>query len=546
MTLDGFLTVLALLAAIYAVLSPVQRLRLGLAWKAQAALGFIAIIVILALELYEVKAPPCPSAIGVACRWLVIPDGEIGASRKIAFLIAFAWLILAILIHNRSRPSLQSIPGFTRLAVELIDEEQYGDAVKLLDPRIDLLARASGRRCWQQRLHDWLEEFGPTDPNSFAAMSRRSGDRKFSGQRWPSWAAWPVRKMAHVVPRYERSETAASDMLQMLFNSSRLMTYIAERRPYFGLALIRNQVYGAADFCERYLSYLIAAPGSALYHELTTNLTSEGPVTYALPRRNRLLHFLFADARRAEQLSAWKGVGNYIERLLDGEERPEYWEWLNGDSGWIDDDQHRDPTLMGMLFFDIMVRAAAHQSVPGHMWLYYLPHFARRLEARYDSTGEAIDDTAEFPIRAARLLYELTQYLSGWVKMVESLPADSPHREFPARMEYPGTIPHAAAAALGDVLAIVAMSDRIDDGVALTVQTVVLRTIRGFHDDGGDLSRMRAWVIEAVLETRASGDREGYWNRLASLFADTDHVLRYEVKDYAAALEERLNGRGAA
>ena len=39
MTLDGFLTVLALLAAIYAVLPEVQRLRLGLAWKKQALPG---------------------------------------------------------------------------------------------------------------------------------------------------------------------------------------------------------------------------------------------------------------------------------------------------------------------------------------------------------------------------------------------------------------------------------------------------------------------------------------------------------------------------
>jgi len=546
MTLDGLLTVLALLAAIYAVLPAVQRLRLGLAWKSQALLGVVAVVIILALELYEVRLPACPSMLGGSCRWLVLPEGEVGASRKVAFLIAFGWLVLAMVIHNRSRPSLGSVPTFTQLARELLDEEQFGDALKLLEPRMDLLARASRRRCWQQRLHDWLEEFGPTDPNSFAALARRPGGRRFSGETWPAWAARPIRLLACVVPHYQRPESAASDMLQMLFNSSKLLDYVAERRPYFGVALIRHQVYGAADFSERFLSRLIASPGSALYHELATNLVTDGPVAYALPSRNRLLHFLFADARHAEQLSAWKGVGGYIERLLDGEERPGYWTWLNGDQGWFDDEQYRDPIFMGMFFFDIMVRSAAHQNVLGHMWLYYLRHFARRLEAGYDSSGEAIDQEAEFPIRAARLLYELAQIVKGWVELFENLPEDSVHRQFPSLRESPGSIPHAAALTLGDVLATVALSDRIDRGVAQTLNEVILRSIRDFHDDGAELSRMRGWLIQALLDGGNTADRPRYYNRLADLFADTDHILRHEIEDYAIELENRMNEAGAA
>jgi hypothetical protein len=545
MTLDGFLTVLALLAAIYAVLPAVQRLRLSLAWKAQALLGTIAITVILALELYEVR-PTCPAMLGGLCSWLILPEGEIGAPRKVAFLVAFAWLILAVLIHNRSRPSLGSIPGFTQLAFELIDEEQFGDALKLLESRMDLLARASWRRCWQQRLHDWLEEFGPTDPNSFAALARRPGERKFSGETWPSWAARPVRLLARVVPDYRRAETAASDMLQMLFNSSKLLAYIAERRPYFGLPLIRHQVYGAADFCERYLARLMAAPGSALYHEVATNLTSDGPVAFHLPARNRLLHFLFADARHADRLSAWKGVGGYIDRLLDGKERADYWDWLNGDQAWFEEEQFRDPVFIGILFFDIMVRSAAHQNLLGHMWLYYLRTFARGLEARYDSSGEGIDRDAEFPVRAARLLYEITQIVTGWVELFENLPEDSIHRRFPERRDSPGSIPHAAALALGDILATAANSDRIDRGVRQTLHDVILRTIRNIHDDGGELARMRAWLIEALLNGGNTADRDGYYNRLADLLADTDYMLRHEVEDYTAALQRRMDGEDAA
>ncbi len=41
-------------------------------------------------------------------------------TRKIAFLVAFAWLALSIVIHNRSRPSLGSIPAFSPLAPKAV------------------------------------------------------------------------------------------------------------------------------------------------------------------------------------------------------------------------------------------------------------------------------------------------------------------------------------------------------------------------------------------------------------------------------------------
>ena len=175
------------------------------------------------------------------------------------------------------------------------------------------------------------------------------------------------------------------------------------------------------------------------------------------------------------------------------------------------------------------------------MWLYYLRHFARSLEAGYDSSGESIDREKEFPVRAARLLYELTQILCGWVELFERLPEDSIHRQFPQRRDSPGSIPHAAAITLADVLATVATSDRIDHGVALTLQIVVLRVIRGFHEDGAEHSQMRAWLIQALLDGGGSEDRNRYYNRLANLFADTDHMLRAEVEDYAAELQKRLD-----
>lgn len=86
MTLDSFLTVQALLAAIYALLPAVQRFRLERAWRAQGLLGIVAIVVILALELYEGRSPACLLMLCDMSRWLILPDGEVGASRSSHFL----------------------------------------------------------------------------------------------------------------------------------------------------------------------------------------------------------------------------------------------------------------------------------------------------------------------------------------------------------------------------------------------------------------------------------------------------------------------------
>lgn len=500
MTLDGLLTVLALFAAIYAVLSPVQRMQASLAWRLQTLVAVPALVAIVALEMFGVGPPRCPAALGRACGWITLAADGAGASRDLAFLVACAWLAVAAVIHRGSQPTVGSVPAFARLATALIDEERLGDALKLLEPELDLLAAASRRRCARQRLRDWLEGFGPTPEGSFASFALRPGDRRWSGEQWPAWAARPVRWLARLVPSYARSERAAGDVLQLLLNSDRLLAYIVERRPYFGIGLIRQDAFGAPDFCEHYLGALIGSPGGALYRELATNGVSEGAIGYRIPERNRLLHYLFADARNAERLSAWKPVGDYVERLLDGDERAGYAAWLNDAPHWFDRDQYRDPTFMGMFFFDVMVTSAARQGVGYHMWLLYLPHFAERLERVYDASGDGIDREAEFPIRAARLLYELVQTLKGWVDLFERLPDGSVHAAFPDRRDHPGTIPHAAAVALGHVLATVVRSRRIDHGVVQTLHEVAIRQVRDLHPDGGSLSRMRAYLIDALLK----------------------------------------------
>lgn len=546
MTLDGFLTILALAAAIYAVLSPVQRQRVSLTWRPQLLLAIPMFGLILAYELYDWAPPPCLAPMGDVCDALILGGAEPGPARKFAFLIACVWLFGAMAIHVIVKPTLSSVPAFTRVATALIDEEQYGDALKLLEPHIGLLARASRRKDPRQRLHDWLEEFGPIPEHSFKRFLHRPGSRRYSGKGWPDWAAKPVRTLARVVPSGSGSERAAGDLFQLLMSSPQLFDYIVSRRPYFALNLVREQIYGGPDFLERFLGELMRRPGSALYQEIATNDHSDGMVGYHLPPRNRILHFLFSDAKVGEELSAWKGVGDYMKRLLDGDERPDYWTWLNGRPDWLERDQMRDPTYVGMFFFDIMVSSAAKQGVGYHMWLYYFPTIAELLERRYDSSGNEIDRTAEFPTRAAHLLYDLVRHLTTWVEIFRHLPAGAVHRATPERAEYPATVPHAAAQALGSVLATVVMSQRVDEGVIQTLHDVSIRTIKDLHPDEGDVSGMRIYFINALLSGGHRRPDGQYLNKLATLLDRNDDLIQFDIPDYVETLKARIAAAEAA
>ncbi|MFZ2868561.1 hypothetical protein [Zavarzinia sp.] len=356
-----------------------------------------------------------------------------------------------------------------------------------------------------------------------------------------------MRALAHIVPAGARGEHAASELFQFIMSSPLLLDYIVSRRPYFGLTLFREEISGGPDFFERYMAELIRRPGSALYQEISTNGASDGLIGYRLPERNRLLHFLFADAHVAEHFSAWKPVGDYVMRLLEGGERPDYWTWLNGKPDWFERDQMRDPTFVGMFYFDIMISSAAKQGVHYHMWLYYFVRFAERLERKYDSSDETVDRSAEFPTQAAFLLYELVQYMTSWVGIFRHLPEGATHRVFPEPFDGAATIPHAAAQALGSVLFTIVMSSRIDHGVIQTLHDVTIRSIKEFHKKDSELSKMREYLIDALLRGGPSADNQLYRKKLLHLLGNSDYILRYEVDDYVTALntqpDEDLNQR---
>lgn len=498
MTLDGFLTFLTLAAAIYALASPVTRIRARFGRAIQIPVAVLALALVIYLEFFQALGQPCPTTLGSICDWLVFPDDNSFTPPQLAFLVVLIWMGMAwaIFKFSVSRPSKRSIPILSRLVENLVDEQQFTEVLKLVEPALPLLSPA-----------------------------------------------------AHGSSQ-DRVKTAAHDILRVLFRSESLRRSMVRTRPYFAISLLQLDVseYERRDFSDAYFDDLISDTNSVLYQELeqNQNISATGGYGYLLPESNRLLHFLFADARTAKNLQVWRPVGEHLFKVLRPGESPDLVASLNRGEENFDQERWKNPVWAGIFFFDVMVTSAAHQGVRWHMWLYYFPRIVEGLVAIYDTSHPSADTSVEFPTRSAGLIYEALAALRRWVLLVSRLPEDSPHRQSEALSESQrwvwspsfrenGNIPVSAATALGPCMATIIMSDRIGESLTISLYEGILRTMIDLGRDGKE-GRLRSLLIQSIIYGGQPQPAPRYVRRLSALLTRVDYVLRADVDDYQNAL----------
>lgn len=545
MTPDGFLTFLALIIAVYAVASPVARLRVRLEFRLlQIVATLIAVALTLYLEFFGALMQPCPTALGTACRWLTFPADNSFTPRDAAFLVVLVWMLVAWLVHSLSKLRPSSLPVLSKLVDELLVEERYAELVKLIEPHLPLIDQVSRRKLHLQRLHDWLAAL--TGKGSVEYFIRKLDDEeKHRKRRMPTTISSVISRLHIIVPSQQKEEKSAQDILRSIYRADEARRFIVKQRPYAAISLLRLERYERFEFSDRFFGDLIADTGSALYLEIREHQSTRYQIQ-VFPEHNRLLHFLFSDAQNAKTLGVWKPVGEHLLRRLDPAVDAGYIAYLNGPATYFEHEWWSDPTYVGIQFFRVMVDAAAHQGVEWHMWLYYLPLILKKLEENYDTSNPLVDTTAEFPTRAARLIYEIVDALGDFVKLAPDLPEASPHRTVPGSFGHQnGSIPLSAAIALGQCMGTITISSRLGDRFATYLHECVLHDITELPRVEGD-GRLRAFVIQSIVrggDTLGTGSHDqAYGKRLATLLQGADHVLWGNARDYIAALDAAYPG----
>ncbi len=537
MTLDGFLTFLALIIAAYAIVPSVSRLRLRLrlAWPVVISLvGFAAVIY---FEFFSLLNPLCPYLFGRACRFLnITPESPITTAQA-AFIVVILWLILVWIALARTTLSAHALPTLSRLVSQLVYEHRYAELVELIEPHVGLLDDAAKQHLKFVRFHNWLNGLGGgislierIDKGEFVFTERPLAYRMLN---------LASSKLARLVPSGRRAEEAAIEIFRVLLQTPGLTTFAAMSRPAFGIKLLSCSVYGVHDFCDAYLRILIANSQSSLYTEIQQNQNISTKTGYYFPEYNRLLCFLFKDARNAEKLGVWKPLGEYLIAILRPDAEPDYVDFLNAPADSFEDEKWRDRAFVIIRFFDLMVNAAEHQGIQWHMWLYYFPYFVERIIAIYDASGDEIDLTAEWPTRASYLLYVIFSALTSWIETVQLLPSCSPYLspESDSLTHENGNIPKSATLALGSCLEKLLTADCITERFKAYIHDIVIRTVEQMSTGSG-IGRHRALLIKSIIHGGFQFNQPpgSYGETLKRLWQNTDHVVKARIKGYEGKL----------
>ena len=545
MTLDGFLTFLALVVAIYALVPRVIKLRARLGFPMQILIAVIALLIVLYLHFFPLARYLCVGVFGGSCDWLPFPSGDLITPQDLSFLVVLCWMGLALAIHKFfSRPRASSaLPTISRMVNELVYQQRFAEVIDLVESYLPLIDKASHRKLRLQKLHDKIK-FKELDTLDRLMRPEPQGNgitKKLGRLRG---------KLAVLVPEKRKAETSARDIARLLFRSIDFRLFLIRTRPYFAISLLRQELDGSRDFSHAYFTDLISDTASVLYEELKQDWNDPYGPGHDFLESNHLLYFLFADPRIAEKLSVWKPIGEYLLKLLRANETPnqDFFAGLNKGTEDFEEERWENPFYAGIYFFELMVTSAALKGVRWHMWLYYFPFFVERLEENYDTSDSSVNSSAEFPTRSARLIFEALCTLSKWVLLASGLPPNSPHKQFENLPGVQGqrwrfwfygenNIPVSAAIALGKCMGTIALSERLGDEFAGYMYQVTLRTIERLPHDKKQ-NQLRSFLIQSIIHGGQNHLNYSYGRRLAKLESKVDHVIWDDIKDYKDALNQ--------
>ena len=468
MTLDTLVAILALLVAGIAV-APRSKI---LAIKSRIQLfdwmgGIVAVLGVHALLFYENLAGRCqvPNWMCIVPKWPFPRD--VASPGQVAYFLVVLVISYAFWKLFFSRLARGRIFAFRELVGNLVHTRDFSALFALLERDFDQLTRIATRNYLTVRIRDRLmswhvpcdlavlvrhfENHVDVQPTYKSPISKRFLG---AGGRW----------IATCLPDYARHGEAARDVFRSVFTSRSVVSELARTRPYFSLRILGTNLHDIHDFVDIYFRELLSNSHSILYAEIRSNQNISYTHDYALPDSNKVLHYLFSDTRKAEELSAWRPVGeSFIERLDELAFDPEV-DPYNRPMGSFDErDKWNDQLFASIRFFDIMVSKALLQDREWHMWLYYFPHFVERMVRNFCADSPLVDKDSEWPTRYSYLLYEVISTLVAWLSMVQHLPVDQANVRLAGASgaQENGNIPKSAVFALSDCLRCILLADHL-------------------------------------------------------------------------------------
>jgi hypothetical protein len=471
MTIDGFLTLLSLIVAVFAVIPRFRQLevKLHIRWWDLLLLAFW-FLSLLYLQFYNsfIKLGLTPS-LGLYQKFALTSD-------KVAYLLSLTVILYLIIILNFRSIGRGSIKRFQDLISELISDQKWAELFSVIEKRLPQIYKLySGnfliskiRRLLNPKEVSAYSHIAPGDllkalnEGDLQNLTKRPSRLKVLDKLCDIWK-FVASKVLRCVPLSEPATTKAHEIIEELFMSKLVVENLSVTRPYLSLEMIACPFRENRDFIELFLKSLHRNTKSIFYKEIRDNLNSDGRYRYFFPPKNRLLNALVANSVAAESLQVWRPIGESVINFLDEQRKLLTDTYCYEMGNYESEGKNECPIQNGIWFFDLMVTEAFHSDIEWHMWLYYFDHFSERIIRNLGEKKIDSDDRA-YPTRYHFLLDVVVSTLCNWIEMVEvakkgqknaTLERTSPDHEN-------GNIPKSAILCLGSVIGKINGSDKIN------------------------------------------------------------------------------------
>jgi len=503
MNISDLLTVLTILLAVYAILPKTKILDIKLRLTAlDWLIIWLTLLLLLYLQFYNVFA-----SIGLTpkynlSRYNLNPN-------NFSFIVVLL-LSLYLLLKTHLVPlAACKLDDLKNLFEQLSYEEELGQMVCLLDKHFSKLVKL------------YTKNKSATEYNvgllSDEELINKLNASLTSSTPKPS----KLKTLLHnfkqnlndrTSKRHETRRNIISDIFKLSLSNPRFVYELSKTNPYLALKILDAEIdiWLKREFCECYLKELLSTPTSILYSELNNNQETTSEARYKIPESNRLLYFLFADARKAEDIYVWKPVGEkIIGFLVELQRNPDKDDYnLPYDRLYEEELLPKCPIKNTILFFDIMVTEAIYQNIKWHMWLYYFEHITDHIVKNFNLDNPHVDKEAEFPNRYSYLLYEMRYTLCRWISILNYLPADQENIQLDdsALRGNTANIIQSSILALGHCIYTVSSSTNIPE----SFKKYLIEGIFSLYFDIRIWSRVNQKYADLLLESLLKGGQQFY------------------------------------
>ncbi|MBZ0094751.1 MAG: hypothetical protein K8H75_05115 [Sulfuricella sp.] len=524
---SSLLTILGLVAAVWAIIPANNRLRFRLSITWIDWLIVIAVFLIVHYLVFE-------RALRAVGLYYTLAPWKWGLDKGSAVYLLLLALGIYLLARARS-PKLakQNIGTFGKLVDNLLLTKRYDELVSLVEPQVSKLLKFSQHRPLLARV---VAKFAPNPVFDIEVLLHGESVRRDLKRKRCIRSG--LSQFEAILLKRDHASRHANEILQSISNSPTLVTHLAVAHPNLCLKLLERPEAVREDFIELFMDALLADHTSRIYVELRNNQNLNGRHRLALPYSNRILCFFFKDVSVAAKLGLYRAIGESVCRTLD--EDRHLTETYNRSLGYYSEaGKYHCPVHAGIKLFEIMVHEGIHQGQQDHLWLFYFTHFTTSiLEQMREASPD--DENHEWPTPFYYLLYEIVRIASNWVDdCVEVKIADIPK----SIREQQGFdlfyISRQATIALGSIVQDIVQSSKIADRFKDYVLEIALRRYKHIEHDPQTAQVANDLVTSLTVGTDFPTNIE-YRYALKEVFDRLDHVLRREVPKFASAIEMSL------